>query len=110
MLSLGTEFDFALATASASVGLPVGSPPPARADTSMVLISLANSLPRRASTTAFLCLVVAHLECPLIVAPRHLARSGGCRGPSRRRAGAPGGHRSVPDGMRWRAGSPAGRR
>src|SRR4051794_3876848 len=35
-----------------------------RAATSMFLISLAKSLPRRASTTAFLCLVVAHLECP----------------------------------------------
>src|SRR3954467_3366184 len=33
----------------------------------MFLISLANSLPRRASTTAFLCLVVAHLLCPLIL-------------------------------------------
>src|SRR5664280_2386910 len=70
MLSLGTEFDFAFAMASASVGLPAGSPPPARADISIVLINLANSLPRRASTTAFLCLVVAHLECPLTGAPR----------------------------------------
>ncbi len=35
-----------------------------RAATSMFLISLANSLPRRASMTAFLCLVVAHLEWP----------------------------------------------
>ena len=35
-----------------------------RAATSTFLISLANSLPRRASTTAFLCLVVAHFECP----------------------------------------------
>ncbi|CFR75731.1 Uncharacterised protein [Mycobacterium tuberculosis] len=32
----------------------------------MFLISRANILPRRASTTAFLCLVVAHLEWPLI--------------------------------------------
>ncbi|WP_440344717.1 YebC/PmpR family DNA-binding transcriptional regulator, partial [Mycobacterium tuberculosis] len=37
-----------------------------RAATSMFLISRANILPRRASTTAFLCLVVAHLEWPLI--------------------------------------------
>src|SRR5438270_6651132 len=66
MLSLGTEFDFALAIASASVGLPAGSPPPVRAATSTFLISFANSFPRRASTTAFLCLVVAHLLCPLI--------------------------------------------
>src|SRR5690349_20393552 len=32
----------------------------------MFLISRANSLPRRASLTAFWCLVVAHLEWPLI--------------------------------------------
>ena len=37
-----------------------------RAATSMFLISLANILPRLASMTAFLCLVVAHLEWPLM--------------------------------------------
>src|SRR3954463_3453204 len=65
MLSLGTELDFAFWMASASVGLPAGSPPPVRAATSTFLMSFANSLPRRASTTAFLCLVVAHLLWPL---------------------------------------------
>src|SRR3954464_712839 len=50
--------------ASYRVGLPAGSPPPVRAATSMFLMSLANILPRLASTTAFLCLVVAHLEWP----------------------------------------------
>src|SRR3954463_5262033 len=64
MLSLGTEDFFAFWIASNSVGLPPGSPPPIRAATSMFLISLANILPRRASMTAFLCLVVAHLEWP----------------------------------------------
>ena len=64
MLSLGTEFFFAFWMASKSVGLPAGSPPPVRAATSTFLISLANSLPRLASMTAFLCLVVAHLEWP----------------------------------------------
>src|ERR1700761_2833648 len=64
MLSLGTEVFFAFWMASNSVGLPPGSPPPVRAATSMFLISLANILPRLASTTAFLCLVVAHLEWP----------------------------------------------
>src|SRR5881392_3975839 len=40
----------------------------------MFLISLANILPRRASMTAFLCLVVAHLEWPDIsaVLPHHV--------------------------------------
>src|SRR3954470_19975660 len=69
MLSLGTDDFFAFWMASYSVGLPSGSPPPVRAATSMFLISLANSLLRLASTTAFLCLVVAHLEWPLIDAP-----------------------------------------
>ena len=66
MLSLGTELFLAFWMASYSVGLPAGSPPPTRAATSMFLISRANILPRRASMTAFLCLVVAHLEWPLI--------------------------------------------
>src|ERR1700676_1126107 len=66
MLSLGTEFFLAFWIASYSVGLPAGSPPPTRAATSMFLINRANILPRRASTTAFLCFVVAHFEWPLI--------------------------------------------
>src|SRR3979490_94615 len=66
MLSLGTEFFLAFWMASYSVGLPAGSPPPTRAATSMFLISRAKFLPRRASITAFLCLVVAHLEWPLM--------------------------------------------
>src|SRR5512145_2758462 len=64
MLSLGTEDFLAFWIASYRVGLPAGSPPPVRAATSMFLMSLAKSLPRRASITAFLCLVVAHLEWP----------------------------------------------
>src|SRR3954451_4791695 len=67
MLSFGTEVFLAFWIASNSVGLPAGSPPPVRAATSMFLISLANSLPRLASIAAFLCLVVAHLECPLML-------------------------------------------
>src|SRR3954453_14381638 len=69
MLSLGTDWPLALAMASARVGLPLMSPPPVRAATSMFLISLANSLPRLASTTAFLGFVVAHLDWPLMNAP-----------------------------------------
>src|SRR5580698_10394808 len=69
MLSLGTDVFLAFWMASYSVGLPPGSPPPVRAATSMFLISRANSLPRRASLTAFWCLVVAHLEWPLICVP-----------------------------------------
>src|SRR5882672_6987558 len=69
MLSFGTELFLAFWMASKSVGLPAGSPPPLRAATSTFLISLANVLLRLASTTAFLCLVVAHLEWPLMDAP-----------------------------------------
>src|SRR5215475_2315274 len=64
MLSLGTDDFLAFWMASYSVGLPAGSPPPILAATSMFLINLANILPRRASMTAFLCLVVAHFEWP----------------------------------------------
>src|SRR2546430_6502723 len=89
MLSLGTELDLALAIASARVGLPAGSPPPVRAATSTFLMSFANSLPRRASTTAFLCLVVAHFEWPLIASsPSRCRRT--AHAASRRRS-APGG-------------------
>src|SRR3954464_10266189 len=66
MLSLGTDVFLAFVMASYSVGLPAGSPPPVRAATSMFLMRRANSLPRRASLTAFWCLVVAHLEWPLM--------------------------------------------
>src|SRR6478752_8271421 len=69
MLSLGTEVFLAFCTASTSVGLPERSAPPVLAATSMFLMSLANDLARRASMTAFLCLVVAHLECPDTGAP-----------------------------------------
>src|SRR4051794_14904614 len=69
MLSLGTEDFFAFWTASYRVGLPERSPPPVRAATSMFLISFAKSLARLESMTAFLCLVVAHLEWPDIANP-----------------------------------------
>src|SRR3954451_11786728 len=117
MLSLGTEDFFAFWTASKSVGLPDRSPPPVRAATSMFLISLAKSLPRLASIPAFLCLVVAHLEWPLTVPPRHRRRR---RHPLRLRPGrlaraprterAPGGHRSARGGSWWPPAGPVGRR
>src|SRR4029078_605323 len=67
MLSFGTEVFLAFWTASNRVGLPARSPPPVRAATSMFLISLATRLPRLASMAAFLCLVVVHLEWPLML-------------------------------------------
>jgi hypothetical protein len=62
MLSLGIEASFAFCTARASEGLPSMSPPPSFAATVMARASLVKSLPRRASTIAFLCLIPAHLE------------------------------------------------
>src|SRR4051795_13339114 len=108
MLSLGTELDFALAIASANVGLPAGSPPPVRAATSTFLMSFANSFPRRASTTAFLCLVVAHLLCPLIwvhsSGSTHLARlTAGSPSQRRRTVHAHASRPSAPDGTPWPA-------
>src|SRR4051794_38427132 len=100
--------------ASYRVGLPAGSPPPVLAATSMFLMSLANILPRLASTTAFLCLVVAHLEWPDMaclpsgsagarqVAPDHLdeepvhAGVPGDLGVERRREQVPLPHRDDP--------------
>ena len=38
------------------------SPPPSRAATVIARVSLVNAWPRRWSTTAFLCLMEAHLE------------------------------------------------
>src|SRR3954471_13590061 len=64
MLSLGIEASFAFWTASASAALPTTSPPPSLAATVIARASLVNSLPRRESTIAFLCLIPAHLLCP----------------------------------------------
>src|SRR3954470_5233649 len=102
MLSLGTELPFAFWIASARVGLPAGSPPPVRAATSTFLTSLANSLPRRASTTAFLCLVVAHFEWPLTGPPPP--------SPSTRTAHGPARLPSSRDGTPLQGADPAARR
>src|SRR3954454_18665162 len=64
MLSLGIDASRAFAMASASDGLPSGSPPPSFAATVIARVSLVKSLPRRESTIAFLCLIDAHLEWP----------------------------------------------
>src|SRR5687768_10401847 len=64
MLSLGIEASRAFCTARDSAGLPSTSPPPSLAATVIARASFVKSLPRRASTIAFLCLIPAHLECP----------------------------------------------
>src|SRR5205085_2712301 len=65
---LGIEASLALRTAFSSAALAAGSPPPSRAATMIARVSLENCAPRRESTTAFLCLMLAHLECPDIAA------------------------------------------
>ena len=62
MLSFGIEASLAFWIASASEGLPVGSPPPSRAATWIARVSLVKRAPRLASTAFFLCLIDAHLE------------------------------------------------
>src|SRR5438128_12638153 len=81
MLSLGIDASLALRTAFSSAALPLGSPPPSRAATMIARVSFENCAPRRESTTAFLCLMLAHLECPDIAGSlRILARSYAPRG------------------------------
>src|SRR3712207_4714464 len=79
MLSFGIEASFAFWMASCSAGLPSGSPPPSFAATVIARASLVNSLPRRASTIAFLCLIPAHLECPAMRRSLGRERDGGGR-------------------------------
>src|SRR5450432_627014 len=68
MVSLGIDWPLASAMDLRRRGLPVGSPPPIRAATVSSLMSLVKSFPRLASRAPFLCLIVAHFECPLISA------------------------------------------
>src|SRR6188472_3271660 len=67
MVSMGTEASRAFVNIVRSVALELTSPPPSRAATSTWRISLAKSLPRALSWAPFLCLIVAHLECPDMV-------------------------------------------
>src|SRR6516225_9696779 len=66
IVSPGIDWPFASAIALRRRGLFPGSPPPMRAATVISLISFVKSLPRLASSAPFLCLIVAHLEWPLI--------------------------------------------
>src|SRR5215203_425691 len=59
----------AAASASRSDGLPPGSPPPMRAAVVMSRAILVKILPRFASSTPFLRLMVDHLLWPLMRAP-----------------------------------------
>src|SRR5437763_10688402 len=64
MFCFGIPASLAFWMALARDALPAGSPPPSRAATWIARASFVNSAPRRASVTAFLCLICAHLEWP----------------------------------------------
>src|SRR5438552_12942195 len=60
----------AFCTASLSRKLDSGSPPPSLAATVISRVILVNIWPRLASVAPFFLLIVAHLLCPDILAPR----------------------------------------
>src|SRR6185312_14037719 len=92
MLSFGIDASRALRIASSSGGFPVGSPPPSRAATMIARVSFEKALPRRESTIAFLCLMLAHLECPdmffILGVRRARGRAARSRARATRRRGA----------------------
>ena len=76
MFSEGMFCAFASAMIVRSRGFMSGSPPPARAATVNSLMRRVNTLPRFASAAPFLCLIVAHLECPdMVETPAKSTRS-----------------------------------
>src|SRR5882762_2445915 len=64
MLSLGMFSFLAARMAVRRRGFESGSPPPTRAAMVISRITFVKMRPRLASVAAFLCLIVAHLECP----------------------------------------------
>ena len=71
ILSLGMFSFFAARIAVRSRGLEFGSPPPIRAAIVSSRIRRVNARPRLASVAAFLCLIVAHFECPDMTVPSY---------------------------------------
>src|ERR1700721_322188 len=64
MLSAGIFSALAATMAPRRRGLESGSPPPFFAAILISRMSLVKILPRLASSAPFLCLIVAHFECP----------------------------------------------
>src|ERR1700732_2057317 len=64
ILSLGIFSPLAARMAVRRRGFVSGSSPPTRAAMVNSRMSLVKIFPRRASVAAFLCLIVAHFECP----------------------------------------------
>src|SRR5229473_7905494 len=78
ILSFGMFSFFAARIAVRKRGLELGSPPPMRAAMEISRMILVNTRPRFASVAAFLCLIVAHFECPDMTHPL-LLRHDPCR-------------------------------
>src|SRR5689334_17543521 len=72
MFSFGIFSFFAAKIAVRKRGLEFGSPPPMRAAIVISRMIRVKARPRFASVAAFLCLIVAHFECPDITHP-HLS-------------------------------------
>src|ERR1039457_6895275 len=68
MLSLDMFTSRAFSAAKRRRGFMLGSAPPMRAATVISRIRRVKTLPLLASVTAFLCLILAHLECPAMIA------------------------------------------
>src|ERR1700733_14176128 len=85
MLSAGIFSALAAATAVRSRGFESGSPP-LRAAMVISRMSLVKILPRLASSAPFLCLIVAHFECPDISSFSADARHEGRVSGSKRRS------------------------
>src|SRR3989337_2152002 len=64
IFSPGILTSLAFSSTVLSLGFPSGSPPPSLAATVISLAILEKIFPLFASTTAFLCFICAHLECP----------------------------------------------
>ena len=69
MFSFGMFSFFAAAMAVRSRGLEFASPPPMRAAIVISRMMRVKTRPRFASVAAFLCLIVAHFECPDMTIP-----------------------------------------
>src|SRR5271166_1866451 len=76
-LSLGMLAPLAARMAVRSRGLDAGSPPPMRAAMLISRMMRVKTRPRFASVAPFLCLIVAHFECPDITHPLCHARPSG---------------------------------
>src|ERR1700674_969985 len=70
MLSFGMFSFLAARIAVRRRGFEFGSPPPILAAMVISRITLVKTRPRFASVAAFLCLMVAHFECPDMTLPR----------------------------------------